>query len=65
MAEKGVKQEPATAVSPTEKEIEQQRDGSISDSSEAVRTGGLAGVERIEATTQAWTKPWLIAAYIL
>lgn len=28
-------------------------------------TGGLAGVERIEATTRAWTKPWLIVTYIL
>ncbi|OLN94161.1 Siderophore iron transporter mirB 8 [Colletotrichum chlorophyti] len=28
-------------------------------------TGGLAGVEKIEALTQTWTKPWLIAAYIL
>lgn len=28
-------------------------------------TGGLAGVERIEATAQVWTKWWLIAAYIL
>lgn len=27
--------------------------------------GGLAGVERIRATTQAWTKPWLITAFIL
>ncbi|KAI0008095.1 MFS general substrate transporter [Xylariaceae sp. FL0662B] len=26
-------------------------------------TGGLAGVEKIEATTKTWTKPWLIAAY--
>lgn len=28
-------------------------------------TGGLAGVKRIEATAQVWTKSWLIAAYIL
>ncbi|GKT50121.1 MFS siderochrome iron transporter 1 [Colletotrichum spaethianum] len=28
-------------------------------------TGGLAGVEKIEALTQTWTKSWLIAAYIL
>lgn len=28
-------------------------------------TGGLTGVERIRATTQAWTKPWLITAFIL
>ncbi|KAK1659163.1 siderophore iron transporter [Colletotrichum godetiae] len=28
-------------------------------------TGGLAGVEKIEALTQTWTKTWLIAAYIL
>ncbi|KAI8186041.1 Siderophore iron transporter [Colletotrichum sp. SAR 10_65] len=27
-------------------------------------TGGLAGVEKIEALTQTWTKPWLIVAYI-
>lgn len=30
-----------------------------------VATGGLTGVERIRATTQAWTKPWLITAFIL
>ncbi|KAH6880516.1 major facilitator superfamily domain-containing protein [Thelonectria olida] len=28
-------------------------------------TGGLAGVEKIEALTQTWTRPWLIAAYLL
>lgn len=27
-------------------------------------TGALAGVEKVQATTQAWTKPWLIASYI-
>ncbi|KAL1875433.1 hypothetical protein Daus18300_003172 [Diaporthe australafricana] len=40
----------------------------ISDSDSASdnerNTGGLAGVERIEATTRAWTKPWLIVTYI-
>lgn len=30
-----------------------------------VATGGLTGVERIRATTQAWTKPWLITAFVL
>lgn len=30
-----------------------------------VATGGLTGVQRIRATTQAWTKPWLITAFIL
>lgn len=28
-------------------------------------TGGLAGVERIEATAKTWTKSWLIVTYIL
>lgn len=28
-------------------------------------TGGLAGVERVEAMTKTWTKPWLIVAYAL
>lgn len=28
-------------------------------------TGGLAGVEKVEATAKAWTKTWLIVAYIL
>lgn len=28
-------------------------------------TGGLAGVEKVEATTKAWTKTWLIVTYIL
>lgn len=28
-------------------------------------TGGLAGVERIEATAKTWTKTWLIVTYIL
>lgn len=28
-------------------------------------TGGLAGVEKIEAMTQTWTMPWLIASYLL
>lgn len=37
--------------------------GSASDNEH--NTGGLAGVERIEATTRAWTKPWLILTYIL
>ncbi|KAJ0119000.1 siderophore iron transporter mirb [Diaporthe amygdali] len=36
--------------------------GSASDNEH--NTGGLAGVERIEATTRAWTKPWLILTYI-
>ncbi|KAI1081339.1 MFS general substrate transporter [Whalleya microplaca] len=27
-------------------------------------TGGLAGVEKIEATTKTWTKSWFIAAYV-
>lgn len=27
-------------------------------------TGGLAGIEKIQATTQVWSKPWLITAYI-
>jgi len=38
---------------------------SVHASDEERNTGGLSGVERIEATTRAWTKPWLIAAYIL
>ncbi|POS73931.1 siderophore iron transporter [Diaporthe helianthi] len=33
-------------------------------SDEEHNTGGLSGVERIEATTRVWTKPWLIATYI-
>lgn len=33
--------------------------------SEDAATGGLSGVEKIRATTQAWTKPWLIVAFIL
>lgn len=32
---------------------------------EDAATGGLTGVEKIRATTQAWTKPWLIVAFIL
>lgn len=28
-------------------------------------TGGLAGVEKVEATAKAWTKTWLIVTYIL
>lgn len=32
---------------------------------EDAATGGLSGVEKIRATTQAWTKPWLITAFIL
>ncbi|KAM0433478.1 hypothetical protein ACHAPT_004358 [Fusarium lateritium] len=28
-------------------------------------TGGLRGIEKMQALTQAWTKPWLIAAYLL
>ena len=28
-------------------------------------TGGLRGVEKMQALTQTWTKPWLIAAYLL
>ncbi|KAJ4252893.1 hypothetical protein NW762_010799 [Fusarium torreyae] len=27
--------------------------------------GGLRGVEKMQALTQTWTKPWLIAAYLL
>lgn len=27
-------------------------------------TGGLAGVEKMQATTQVWSKPWLITAYV-
>jgi hypothetical protein len=34
-------------------------------SDEERNTGGLSGVERIEATTRTWTKPWLIVTYIL
>lgn len=74
MAGKDIAQESAASVpleSPKGKDFVQRdaEDGSITDntqrdSSEA-RTGGLAGVQRIEATTQAWTKPWLIAAYVL
>ena len=30
---------------------------------DASSTGGLAGIEKIRATTKTWTKPWLIAAY--
>ena len=30
---------------------------------DATNTGGLAGVEKMQATVQTWTKPWLIAAY--
>ena len=33
------------------------------DAPDVSSTGGLAGVEKIQATTKTWTKPWLIAAY--
>lgn len=38
---------------------------SVLASDEEHNTGGLSGVERIEATTKTWTKPWLIVTYIL
>lgn len=31
----------------------------------ATDTDGPVGVQRIEATTQVWTKPWLYTAYLL
>lgn len=55
----------ATKVSyPTVEEKGQDGDVPVtSDESSVSNTGGLAGVEKIQATTKTWTKPWLIAAY--
>lgn len=43
----------------------QDKDTQNSSSDIDSNTGGLAGVEKIEATTKTWTTPWLVAAYIL
>ncbi|KAM5342097.1 hypothetical protein ACJ41O_015128 [Fusarium nematophilum] len=40
-------------------------DETPTDSDVDSNTGGLRGVEKMEALTQTWTKPWLIAAYLL
>jgi len=46
-------------------EIEKSRSAEEVVSAVDATTGGLSGVEKIRATTQAWTKPWLIIAFIL
>lgn len=42
-------------------QADEKRDGDKAQ--DASNTGGLAGVEKMQATVKTWTKPWLIAAY--
>lgn len=45
--------------------IELQSTSSGQPADPATDTDGPVGVQRIEATTQVWTKPWLYTAYLL
>lgn len=49
----------------TDNEKRPQYDEKESDTEVDSNTGGYRGIEKMQALTQAWTKPWLIAAYLL
>lgn len=45
--------------------IDKPRDFANIPEADESNTGGLAGVEKVQGLTQTWTKPWLLATYVL
>ncbi|KAJ3464739.1 hypothetical protein MRS44_009525 [Fusarium solani] len=56
---------PRVVPETTDNEKRPQYDEKESDTEVDSNTGGYRGIEKMQALTQAWTKPWLIAAYLL
>lgn len=64
---------PVAEVAEKESEKHTKETGSVRDSndahdgsdSDAISQEAQPGVQKMEATTKTWTKPWLIAAYVL
>ncbi|RMJ19350.1 hypothetical protein CDV36_000936 [Fusarium kuroshium] len=56
---------PRVVPETTDNEKRAQYEEKESDTEVDSNTGGYRGIEKMQALTQAWTKPWLIAAYLL